>query len=364
MNRRKRPNLQKTRVSSTYRHALEASYGALSSWAVVHHRDGPFLCLDDADAMNSLLIDYIQDLFDREQPISQARHAVLAVQFRHRHLWRQLKSSWDSVKSWEMQVPLKLRVPCPPLIADCLFGLALLKGFKTDKKRAHLWIPMGILTRLSWHGLLRPGEAVGLRGRDVVLPSALHASLHNCAILNIQNPKNRRSLGKCQVSRIDDSVSVKWLAWLVTDLDPDLKLFPSSLCTFRSLYRELCVDLEITHLGLTPASMRPGGATDLFIGGVETSRLRVLGRWRTLESLDHYVQIAASALAVIRVPAEVLIQLKRIVAQQALFASPPIRQWSRFFSRAQQLRAVVSWNLRHWQHRSGKQRPLFPLAAP
>ncbi len=353
-----RENLQDERVSSPYKSVLAGGYRELCDWAAVEHRAGPQELSKDYDALNDLLIDYIQSCYDRNIPISRARCAVLGVQHNHRNTVRQLKASWDSIKSWEQKRPLRLRVPCPELIARAMFLSALLKGFCSDPDRSQQWIPFAIVLWVCWVGMLRPGEAIGLRGEDVVLPSPLHASLCNSAIVRILNPKNRRQLGKSQVSKIDDALATRWLECLLTGMTPELKLFPGSLATYRSMFNQLCRELHVEHLGLTPASMRAGHATALFVAGMETSRLRVMGRWRCLESLDHYVQIASSALTVLKVNPVTLRELEYFCAQESVFSQPPVGAWTAFFSRSPQLRAHLQWTRRRSLRPFAKRRPL------
>ncbi len=159
-----------------------------------------------------------------------------------------------------------------------------------------------------------------------MLPSVIHSVLGETgAVLGIENPKNRRQMGKWQVCKIDNELATKWLAWLTSCLDPDVKLFPSSYGKFLSLFKIALAELGLTHLGLTPASLRAGRATRLFISGVETSRLRVMGRWKCLETLDHYIQVAASALTLISLNSAEVCQLERIHSRAGVFQVPPVR---------------------------------------
>ncbi len=339
-------NLQDVLLSKRYRSQLLAGYRELSDWAVVQSRVGPYELRDDSKTMNTLLVDFAQSCYDRHLSLSRARRAILGVQHVHRHLAGNLRNSWDSISSWQQLAPVRMRIPCPETIAHAIFVTSLLNGFWLEPERSHLWIPFGILCWVSFVGLLRPGEAVGLRGRDVVLPSFLHTALVDAAIVSIDNPKNRRYLGRRQVSKIDNKLATDWLRWLTDSMHPDLKLFPGSLATFRSLFRSACCALEIADLKLSPASLRAGGATHLFVGGMETSRLRILGRWKGLESLDHYVQIAASALTLIQTSPEVLEVLSQVRDHSDVFKLPPDAPWSVFFSRTAQLRRHARWTSR------------------
>ena len=354
-------NLQATRATRAYSEVLNRGYDELTSWAVVHHRCVPASLSKDSEGMTQLLIDYVQSCFDRRLSLAVGRRAVLAVQHRHRRLVGELRGAWDSISSWQQHRPGTLRVPCPEVIAQGIFATALLKGFWLEPEKAQQWISFGILVWVAWCGLLRPVEAVNLRGRDVVLPSLLVSALENKTILSIKKPKNRRSLGIEQVSQVDDALSTRWLRWLVDGLPPELKSFSGSTATFRKLFSECCTELGIAHLKLTPASLRAGGATHQFVGGMETGRLRILGRWRCLKSLDHYVQIASSALTLIKVSDESHCLLASLKKRASVFDLPPREPWTFFFDRRLQVEARKRWISNGLQRQSRRPRPTLQL---
>ena len=95
--------------------------------------------------------------------------------------------------------------------------------------------------------------------------------------------------------------------------------------------------------GLYAWGLRAGGATALFLAGCDISRLRFLGRWRSLNSLDHYIQEATSAQAVARIPPEGLANIAALIKQLPLFEAPPARSWCEFFSRAAQFSGKLRW---------------------
>ena len=101
--------------------------------------------------------------------------------------------------------------------------------------------------------------------------------------------------------------------------------------------------IGVESVGYTPAGLRAGGATALFMQGCDISRLRFLGRWRSLNTLDHYIQEATSAQAIARIPPDGLATIAALIKQLPLFASPPTRPWGEFFSRAAQVSGKLRW---------------------
>ena len=105
------------------------------------------------------------------------------------------------------------------------------------------------------------------------------------------------------------------------------------------MFKELTIILGIQHLGLTPASLRAGKATSLFVAGMDISRLRFVGRWRSQATLDHYVQEAAACHCMLSLSPDQEALFAAMLEQGKAIALPPNQPWSYFFSRSRQLRA-------------------------
>ena len=88
--------------------------------------------------------------------------------------------------------------------------------------------------------------------------------------------------------------------------------------------------LELSSSGFTPGGLRAGGTTFLFISGVEVARIRIMGRWKVMETLDHYVQEATASLARIRLQPSVVRNLSRLKSGSEEICFPPRRQLESF----------------------------------
>ena len=81
-----------------------------------------------------------------------------------------------------------------------------------DASEASFLLTMAPLLKLAFFGLLRPGEALNLRARDVRVPRGPWDRM--VAVLAIRSPKTRRFMGRAQYSVIYDVSTVRWLSWL------------------------------------------------------------------------------------------------------------------------------------------------------
>jgi hypothetical protein len=228
-----------------------------------------------------------------------AKHAILAVQ-QILHLKHRLPRAWECMKAWKLELPIAHRVPIPLDLARALFGLALDRWF--SQENSGLLLPLAVLVRVAFFGLLRLGE-IFMRKRLDVLVKDLHTN-DAIAVLIIRRPRKRAALGRRQFSVIRDVSTVRWLAWMIQDLGNEANLWPSSGTCCRNMFRGLVGLLGCGRIGLTPGCLRPGGTTWLFMQGQDISRIQFLVRWATLGSLQSYIQDAMGHLVWIPLNAE------------------------------------------------------------
>ena len=326
-------NLQQARVSEAYRTQLEKSFDRFKSWAVMHNRGIPEDYETDVEGMNELLVDHIQFLYENQFGVSAARHILLAIQKRFKLLRPFLSEAWDSVKSWEQRAPVSLRLPVPPLVRDALFSFAMLKGFNSSGTEARDWLTFGVGILVCFEALLRPCEWTELIAQRVAVPGRRIQSLLHNGLLTIVNGKNRRVFGRVQVAILEDPRTLAWITWLVTDMNPGVKLFHGGTAKFRRLFKLALKALSIP-LKLTPAGLRAGGATAKFASGLfDIGKLKFRGRWASMHTLEHYLQEATAELIVMDLEDSLTRKLLQIQHHSAVFDQPPPQPWHAFFPR-------------------------------
>jgi hypothetical protein len=328
--------LHQQRITPVYRHSLSTAYAALQQWALAHHKPSPRQLADSPTQMSALLSEYIEWLYAHDKPVSHAKLVLLSVQHRFRHTVRLLRGAWDTFGTWKMKLPLNMRTPAPVNLMWALFVSGILHAQMLDTASAFSWFGAAIGILCSFWGLLRPGEWCKLRRRDVLLPGEHLSSGDQRVVLNLNRPKNQRSMGKQQVAIVDHVVAVRWLKWYCAYLPESVLLFPGGLPKFRSRLKQLLVFLGSGADLLTPSSFRAGGATELFKNGVEIHRIRMMGRWKTITSLDHYVQEASAAAVLIRVDESVAARIRKLLLTAAYLRQAPEAPWWSYFSRGQQ----------------------------
>ena len=191
--------------------------------------------------------------------------------------WRgSLQEPWCAVRLWKELTPASNHAPAPAVAVRAAMTLALQWG----------WILECLGLGLMFLGMLRPAEWFNLDVRDILTQATLLAD-SPVLFLRIRAPKMRWLSARREFVRVDDMCFTAFVEALLPFLAPG-PLWPLRPLDFRrrldALFRELRVP------GLTPASLRAGGATHLFMTTQDMEPVRWKGRWQSLRTVEHYVQ--------------------------------------------------------------------------
>ena len=207
---------------------------------------------------------------------------------------------------------------------------------------------MAVSIRVAFFALLRPGELLGLKGWDIRLPSVFEAVCS--AVLAIRSPKTKHRHGRVQFALLQDEGTLRWLRWLVDQLPTRARLWPVGRDKFVSLFRQLLRRCGLERLGLSPSSLRAGGATRLVLLGCDLGRVKFLGRWQSEKTLAAYIQEAGAHLTWLRLgPLEQSTIQQVLLEGHSVWEGPPALSWPLLFSRACQVAQLQ-------RHATSKQR--------
>lgn len=236
-----------------------------------------------------------------------------------------LPTAWGAIRGWESVLPWKSRVPVPLEIAELLFLEAInLAAMAMSDISALMWLTLGVLWILSFHGLLRPGEALGLHMRDVTFSDFPGDEL--AAVIALAKPKTRHvpGAGRAQFAVARSASTARWLRWLVTGRPGSVPLWRWTRKQHYDMFQKLLRRCELGHLGVTPASGRASGTTHLFMKGNSLEQLSFLGRWVSVSSLRSYIQEAGARLTWSKLSEEKHIRVAaRLKSFSCIVAGPP-----------------------------------------
>jgi integrase len=210
---------------------------------------------------------------------------LLAIVDLRRELRRLLSPAWDFASLGQSYFPGSNRIALDEPILRAMATLALAWG----------WIRTAACLRLCFFAMLRPAELLGAKRRNLVLPPDLLRDPYKDprVFLRITAPKTQNSGARQQFGRSDDWMTT-WL-WIALSLDapPETPLWEGAPALFRARWNALCRRMKIpfnTVSGVTPGSLRAGGASALYEASENLELVRHRGRWGSSKMAEIYIQ--------------------------------------------------------------------------
>ena len=221
-----------------------------------------------------LLEAFGRDLFAEGASLYLYRHLLTAVQRWQPDFRPFMGRAWQLVVRWESLEPVRHRTPLPLVLFRAMVSIASLWGWRRF---------LGIML-LSYFGICRPGEPLGATRFDLLLPRDLVYEQPDVCFLCIRRPKSRRrGLGVASVVATLDSV--------FSGLQAGEPLYAGSPSSFRRRWDAILAALGVPKtLGLTPASMRSGGAITAYRADEDIVKILWRMRLKSLQTFSHYLQ--------------------------------------------------------------------------
>jgi hypothetical protein len=241
--------------------------------------------------LDSLIADFGQALYDAKGSCSALKETVHAIIDKHKHLEPVLPATREVMYSWELKEPVQSHLPMPSEGFKAALTVALSRGY-------YLWAATMLIGFLC---LGRPGEILGLRRSSVVLPWDLLRK-SGVGFVRFDKPKTRKKGPRKQHALLAEWWVLVFLRAVFRLIRPDDLLFPAGSRIFRSLWDEIFQWLGFSTedgKGVTPASLRAGGATLYYMLTGDLPRLQWLGRWLTYRSMCFYIQEIAAENALL-----------------------------------------------------------------
>lgn len=229
--------------------------------------------------LNEVLMVWIRCCYEDGVSVDFVRSGLLS--YADRMWWQRqsLKPSWDLLGEWEAREPTEHRVPAPPEAVRAVVAVALAWG----------WNRVALVIWLTFVGLLRPGEAIDLRVRDLIYLEEDEESGTGVVVVVIREPKTQRRYARVQHVIIDEEPLVEFCRWMAEERNPDEYLYGMSMATLSSRLDAILRKLGVPGL-FTLGGLRSGGATHFWIRERNFDGLRLRGRWAAARTLEHYVQ--------------------------------------------------------------------------
>jgi hypothetical protein len=204
-----------------------------------------------------------------------------------------LHFSSAALRGWERSAP---SVPHPPMSHAVLVVVASALATQHGLATA-----VGCL--LAFDSYLRVSELTNLVREDICLPNDARLGLSSrfdAVALRLRTTKT----GRNQWVTVKSPAVQALLLRLYERTGPGSRVFPFSSATFRRRLHRTCHALGLT--GYVPHSLRHGGATHDYLGGMNIEDVMMRGRWASVKSARHYVQQGRALLLGKDVPASLV----------------------------------------------------------
>ena len=240
------------------------------------------LPFDQAETIAANLVAYGQYLFRSGLPYYKYSETINGLATLSPGIRRSLTYAWDLAFAWLSEEPPVHHAALPKGILLALLAASLFWG----------WLNEAGVFGLAWCGLLRIGEVLQAKRRDLILPADA-APGTNFALLQVRSPKTRGRAARHQAVRIDPADIIQLLDLAFGRLPPEAPLWPMSSGTLRRRLRLLLDRLGLVDNGKPAfdlASFRPGGATWMLQLTENSELVRRRGRWLSLRVMEVYLQ--------------------------------------------------------------------------
>ena len=276
-------------TAATYASCLAAfrSWWLRSDPSAVFPDKEAYLPSRDMPALDRRLSAYLEDLFASRTAGAKekAAGAICAVQLQWPECRGHLRRAWRLLKSWKYAAPCRYRAPWPPMLA-CAVSTVLFGAGHFDA---------GLFVLLGFHCLLRPSETCALQWSDFAESDLLGGFSSVLGILTLRNPKTARRGARVQhVTVCSKGLAAYWRHWRATS--SDVTPFASYSVVRRIVTHALDSLLGGGH-GYSLGGLRAGGASYMYLETDDVAAVMRRGRWASLQTLDHYLQVGAALMA-------------------------------------------------------------------
>ena len=239
--------------------------------------------------LNLLLTRYGRDLFEAGWPYSHYSEVINAVSGKEPALRRSLQPAWDLAFAWLREEPHSHHVALPWQVLLAMVTTSIMWG----------WPRVAGMLALTWGALMRVGETLAARRRDLLLPSDVGDTV-SYGLVSIHEPKTRFKAARHQSARIDQPDLLAVVNMAFGHLSGNSKLWPYSASTLRSRFDNLVRRLGVDtwegqgSKSLDLGSLRAGGATWLLQCSEDSELVRRRGRWLNSRTMEIYIQEISS----------------------------------------------------------------------
>ena len=127
------------------------------------------------------------------------------MQSRYRYLRGSIPRAWDCIGSWEARKEHQNRAPMTVDILQYMCTVAFSWSIEREDLASRM-LPIAVLLRLAFFGLLRPGELFKLKAEDISISEDMRGA--KSVVIALTAPKTRLFMGRNQFAIVTDKPTV------------------------------------------------------------------------------------------------------------------------------------------------------------
>ena len=155
---------------------------------------------------------------------------------------------------------------------------------------------MALSLLLGFYSMLRTGEPLGIRNRDVTIDSQKRS-----AVVSLRLTKTGKRTGAAESVTLTMAEAIRRLAQWKQNTSPGTTLTPGPH-TWRKKFSQALHALKIEDWEFRPYSLRRGGATFWFAQHGSLDRILLQGRWTAAKTARTYLNEGLAVLTEINIP--------------------------------------------------------------
>ena len=238
-------------------------------------------------ALDDILCEYLEHLWATGEGRGLASDTLASIQDTIPGIRGNIPGAWRLLKTWHVREIPNRAPPFPEKVVKSLVGYFIF----------HKNPSMALSVLVGFYGMLRTGEVLGIRCKDVTVDDRNHT-----AIVALGFTKGGKRTGAAESITINVSEVVRHLATWKRTRSPGTMPTPPAH-TWRKQFSEALTSMGLEHWEFRPYSLRRGGAAFWFGRRGSLDRILVQGRWMAARTARTYLNEGLAVLTELDIPA-------------------------------------------------------------
>ena len=267
--------------------------------------------------LDGLLCDYLEHLWSSGEGRGLASDTLASLQDTSPRVKGHIPGAWRLLKTWHVN-----EIPCraPPLPVRVLESLVGYFLFHDDPL-------MALSLLLGFFAMLRTGELLGIRNKDVTIDHRGQS-----AVISLGYTKGGKRAGAAESVSVTVVEVIRWLHQWKNSSSSASKLTPSPHA-WRKAFTNAWESLALGPWEFRPYSLRRGGATFWFSKHGSLDRILLQGRWMAAKTARTYLNEGLATLAEMKISHKQLAPFHTVYVNATRSRLPRI-QWNAWASSA------------------------------